>query len=69
LKSQWPQLAHHRWKKLGRRRVDVHSPLQHRVRSLGVHEVEDAVNRLISLDAENGRSQDVLIGSVDQYLS
>src|SRR6266540_1855226 len=44
----------------------MHGPLQHRVWSFGVHEVEDAMDHLVAPDAENGRSQDALIAGIDQ---
>ena len=37
--------------------MNVHGALQHRVRSSGVHEIENAMDDLVAPDAENGRSR------------
>jgi len=49
--------------------VDVRRPLQDRVRSLCGHEVEDAVNDLISRKPEERCAQDLLTVPVHQKSS
>jgi hypothetical protein len=45
--------------------VNVHGSLQHRVRSSGVHEIENAMDHLVAPDAENGHSQNALVAGID----
>ena len=45
--------------------MDPDAALERRVRRAGVHDVEDAVDRLVALDAENGGAENLLRVSVD----
>ena len=40
--------------------MDMHGPLDHRVRLVSIHHIEDGVNRLIPSCAENRRPHDPL---------
>ena len=63
---QRPEVTQHRRDELGDRRMNVHGPLQNGVWRLGIHDVQDAVNRLVAARTENRRAQDLLTLRVDQ---
>ena len=44
------EFPEHRRDELGNRGVNVNGPLNHRIRRLGIHDVEDRVNGLITAD-------------------
>ena len=46
--------------------MNMHGPLQHRTRSSGIHEIQNAMDHLVAADAENGCSQQSLVVGMDQ---
>src|SRR5262245_53767508 len=61
------QLAEHRRDQLGDRGVDVDGVGDRRVRRAGVHHVDDAMDRLVGFDAQQGGADDLLRFAVDQH--
>jgi hypothetical protein len=62
------QVEEERGKQLGDRRMDRHGPAQGRPWLIGVHDVENAVDRLVAAGAEDGRAEDALRVGVDDDL-
>ena len=45
--------------------MNVHGALDHRIRRLGVHHIEDRMNNLIAFDAQERRAEDLFGPGVD----
>src|SRR5215469_1040311 len=54
---QWLQAVHHGRNKLRYRGMNVHRALYHCVRRLGVHDIEHAMNHLVTLKSQEGSTQ------------
>jgi hypothetical protein len=51
------EVTHHSRNQLRHRGMDVHRALHHRVRRLGVHNIENAVDDLITRESQKGGAQ------------
>jgi len=63
---KWLEISQHRGDQFRHGGVNVHGPLDHRVRCLGVHDIQDGMDDLVASDAEDGCSQDFLRFSIHQ---
>src|SRR5262249_4655153 len=63
---QWLEVIHHSRNKLRHGGMNVHRALHHRVGRLGVHNIENAVNDLVTFEAEEGGAQYLFAISIHQ---
>src|SRR5262249_14456370 len=64
---QWLEVIHHSRNKLRHRGMNVHRALHHCVGRLGVHNIENAMDDLVTCESEEGGAQYLFAISIHEY--